>query len=94
MSKYSWIKFDMWKIVVVLVIAVTAVMLNAQIRKREIAGAKLDIAIAVLSQAPSEGTNALRKWAIEVLQAPQADNDLGEAAAAELRKQALPVRGD
>lgn len=94
MANDAWNKFDLGKIVIPFLVAVVAVILNAQVSKRAITGTKLEVAVGVLSQEPSEGTNALRKWAIEVLQDPTAANHLGEAAAAELRKQALPSKSN
>lgn len=67
------------------VVALSALFLNNQISLRNLTGVKLQIAVGVLSEDPKQETQALRNWAIDVLQDPEGNYALSDEAVKELR---------
>ncbi|MBF9036655.1 hypothetical protein HKCCE2091_20665 [Rhodobacterales bacterium HKCCE2091] len=95
-SKDNWDKAEIiGKIaigsLVPIVLGISAIVLNNQISQRSRSADMIRIAVGILQEDPAEEApdNALRLWAISVLQNPADENALTEEAASQLRNEPL-----
>jgi hypothetical protein len=76
------------KVLVPIVVGVSVWLWNVERTKFQTTATMTQIAIGVLTGEPAEsGSNALRKWAIDVLRNPSSPPELSESAAAQLNSE-------
>lgn len=95
-EKDAWDKIDiaakvLGTILVPTAIAIIALTWNIERTERQTASDMTQIAVSILTGAPSPETTPLRLWAISVLQAPKNPPLLSTDAADALKNQQLPT---
>ena len=90
--KDNWDKLDIiGKALIPVAVALSVLWWNSERTSRDTAAQMITIATSILTATPDTATpNALRDWAIEVLQSPENPPKLTDEAAAALSKETLP----
>jgi len=90
--KDLWDKVDIIaKALIPVAVALSVLLWNSERTKRDTAAQMITIATSILTSPPENSApNALRQWAISVLQSPQDPPTLTDEAAASLAIQTIP----
>lgn len=90
--KDAWDKWDIvLKALAPVAVGIMLLVWNSQRTTQQTAAAMTEIAIGILTKEPEpSGSNALRIWAISVLENPSSPPTLSKQAATELTRESLP----